>query len=87
MKNKANLPNLCFRSEEDGVKEGANLLEVQWRFIQTLVLELNQTKAQHRRALSDLHQARSENQVLRATLDAYQENGLQPGAIAGGAGG
>ncbi|CAL4063102.1 unnamed protein product, partial [Meganyctiphanes norvegica] len=58
-----------------------NTLEVQWRFIQTLVTELNTTKSTNRKLLTELHQAKMEIQVLKASLDSYTESGVQPGAI------
>ncbi|KAK4305383.1 hypothetical protein Pmani_022725 [Petrolisthes manimaculis] len=68
--------------EGPGIEEGTRgTLEVQWRFIQTLVAELNATKTGHRRLMAELHQARMEIQMLRAALDAYSDAGLHPGSI------
>ncbi|XP_076041445.1 uncharacterized protein LOC143025528 isoform X2 [Oratosquilla oratoria] len=65
----------------DGDCDGIDALEVQWRFIQTLTEELNKSKTANRRLVAELHQARMEIQVLKATVESYADSGLQPGAI------
>lgn len=77
------MDNIKESGQSEGEAEENSALEVQWRFIQTLVSELNITKASNRKLMAELHQARMEIQVLRASLDSYTEGGLQPGAIAG----
>lgn len=80
--------NEYLNGKENGLECGSvpvggelNTLEVQWRFIQTLVTELNTTKSTNRKLLSELHQAKMEIQVLKASLDSYTESSIQPGAI------
>ena len=63
--------------------ESSDAMEVQWRFIQTLVEELNICRRSNNKLGAELHQARLEVQILRSTLDAYNEAGLIPGAISG----
>lgn len=77
------MDNIKESGQSEGEAEENSALEVQWRFIQTLVSELNITKASNRKLMGELHQAKMEIQVLRASLDSYTEGGLQPGAIAG----
>ncbi|XP_042203188.1 uncharacterized protein LOC121853228 isoform X2 [Homarus americanus] len=76
------MDNIKESGQSEGESEEINALEVQWRFIQTLVAELNATKANNRKLMAELHQAKMEIQVLKASLDSYTESGLQPGAIA-----
>lgn len=77
------MDNIKESGQSEGETEESSALEVQWRFIQTLVSELNVTKANNRKLMADLHQAKMEIQVLKASLDSYTEGGLQPGAITG----
>ena len=63
--------------------DGSDAMEVQWRFIQTLVEELNLCRRNNNKLVAELHQARLELQILRSTLDSYNEAGLVPGAITG----
>lgn len=77
------MDNIKESGQSEGEAEEKSALEVQWRFIQTLVSELNVTKASNRKLMAELHQAKMEIQVLRASLDPYTEGGLQPGAITG----
>nr|XP_045580970.1 uncharacterized protein LOC123744844 isoform X1 [Procambarus clarkii] len=76
------MDNIKESGQSEGETEEINALEVQWRFIQTLVAELNATKANNRKLMAELHQAKMDVQVLKASIDSYTENGLQPGAIA-----
>ncbi|XP_042874157.1 uncharacterized protein LOC122254524 isoform X1 [Penaeus japonicus] len=75
------MDNIKESGQSEGENEEINALEVQWRFIQTLVTELNTTKATNRKLMAELHQAKMEIQVLKASLESYTETGLQPGAI------
>ena len=77
------MDNIKESGQSEGETEESSALEVQWRFIQTLVSELNVTKASNRKLMADLHQAKMEIQVLKASLDSYIEGGLQPGTITG----
>ncbi|XP_050686317.1 uncharacterized protein LOC126980415 isoform X3 [Eriocheir sinensis] len=76
------MDNIKESGQSEGEAEENSALEVQWRFIQTLVSELNITKASNRKLMGELHQAKMEIQVLRASLDSFTEGGLQPGTIA-----
>ena len=58
-------------------------LETQWHFIRTLIDELNNCRSQTNRMTVELHQAKMEIQMLKATLESYTEAGIQPGIIAG----
>lgn len=75
------MDNIKESGQSEGESEEMHALEVQWRFIQTLVAELNTTKCSNRKLMAELHQAKMEIQVLKASLDSYIESGLQPGAI------
>lgn len=75
------MDNIKESGQSEGETEEMNALEVQWRFIQTLVAELNATKASNRKLMAELHQSKMEIQMLKASLDSYHESGLQPGAI------
>ena len=77
------MDNIKESGQSEGETEEIHALEVQWRFIQTLVAELNTTKCNNRKLMAELHQAKMEIQVLKASLDSYTETGLQPGAITG----
>ncbi|XP_068202569.1 uncharacterized protein [Palaemon carinicauda] len=75
------MDNIKESGQSEGESEEMHALEVQWRFIQTLVAELNTTKCNNRKLMAELHQAKMEIQIIKASLDSYTECGLQPGAI------
>ncbi|KAB7496144.1 hypothetical protein Anas_09836, partial [Armadillidium nasatum] len=65
----------------DSKSDNLETMELQWKFIKTLLEELSKCRSQNNKMVVELHQAQMEIQMLKAALDSYIDAGIQPGLI------